>query len=324
MLKRLIPDRFVMVLFATLVLASVLPVQGAAVPVANAVSQAAIFALFYLHGLRLPRAEVVMAARNWRLQALIALFVFAAMPLAGLALAPLAGLWLPAGLATGLVFLTVLPTTVQSSISYASIGGGNVAASVMASAVLNLMGIVVTPLLLVLVLGAQGEGALGWGVAGKIMLILLLPFCLGQLSQRWLGGWARRQKALLSIMDKAAIAIAVYVAFSSAVANGLWQTVDLGALARLAALLLVLLGFAFAGSWMLGGAAALARGDRISLVFAGAHKSIATGAPMAAILFHGPEAGMVILPALLYHQAQLIVSAPLANRLAAAAASRRA
>jgi solute carrier family 10 (sodium/bile acid cotransporter), member 7 len=55
--------------------------------------------------------------------------------------------------------------------------------------------------------------------------------------------------------------------------------------------------------------------DRATLVFAGAHKSIATGAPMAAILF-GSAAGLIVLPAIIYHMAQLLVSAPVAAKLA--------
>jgi sodium/bile acid cotransporter 7 len=77
-----------------------------------------------------------------------------------------------------------------------------------------------------------------------------------------------------------------------------------------------MLAVAMLAAWVLGGVIGLPRADRISLLFAGSHKSIATGAPLAAILFAGPQAGIVILPALIYHQLQLIVSAPLAARLA--------
>lgn len=315
-LKNLIPDRFVLILFAAIVFASVLPVQGRYADIASIVSSCAIFLLFFLHGLRLPRAEVVTAIRNWRLQLLIWLFVFVAMPLAAMLVTPLASPWLPSGIVIGLLFLGMLPSTVQSAISYASIAGGNVAASVMASALSNLSSIIVTPVLVVLVIGAAGGDALSMDVAIKILTILLLPFALGQIAGRWLSPWALRQKALLSFMDRSAIAIAVYVAFSSAVVAGLWQMLDVKSLGILCALVVLFLAFGFGGSWGLARLGGFDRADRISLLFAGAHKSIATGAPMAAILFAGPQAGMVILPALIYHQLQLVISAPLANRLA--------
>src|SRR3546814_18133854 len=61
--------RFVPALLATILLASLLPVRGAAVPVAQGVSTAAIILLFFLNGVRLPRDEVLHGMRNWQLQA---------------------------------------------------------------------------------------------------------------------------------------------------------------------------------------------------------------------------------------------------------------
>ncbi|MGQ3230683.1 MAG: bile acid:sodium symporter, partial [Blastomonas fulva] len=215
-----------------------------------------------------------------------------------------------------LLFLGILPSTVQSAISYSSLAGGNVAASVMASALLNLAGIFMTPLLVALLIGAGGGAAIGSDTVLRILAILLLPFALGQLAQGWLGAWAGRNKALLSVLDRIAIVLAVYVAFSSAVAGGQMQALDWGVLGTLTAIICVMMAIAIAAAWALGGVIALPRADRISLLFAGSQKSIATGAPLAAILFAGPQAGLAILPALIYHQIQLIIAAPIASRLA--------
>ena len=242
-------------------------------------------------------------------------FSFVVMPLAGLALAKGAGWMLPAALATGLVYCAMLPSTVQSAISYSSMGGGNVAASVVGAAVSNLLGIILTPALVALVLGAASGVAIGSDTIVRIATMLLLPFALGQMAQGWLGSWALRQKAMLSFFDRLVILIAVYVAFAGAVNSGSLSALDLGTMAALCALLGLLLAFAFAGAWCLGGVIGLDRADRISLVFAGAQKSIATGAPMAAILF-GASAGLIVLPAIIYHMAQLLLSAPLAARFA--------
>ena len=59
-----------------------------------------------------------------------------------------------------------------------------------------------------------------------------------------------------------------------------------------------------------------ARGDRKTLLFSGAQKSVAIGAPLAAIIFAPERAGLVILPLIFYHLAQLFLSAPVAVRLA--------
>lgn len=314
--SRLVPDRFVLLLLLTVAAAAVLPVSGRAAVYAGYGVSAAIFLLFFLHGLRLPRAEVVVAMRNWRLQGVMFAFVFAFMPLVAIGAASLEGGMLPHGLVVGLLFLGMLPSTVQSAISYSSLAGGNIAASVMASAVLNLAGILMTPLLVAVIIGAGGGAAISSDTVVKIVAILLLPFALGQLVQGWLGPWASRNKPLLTLLDRTAIALAVYVAFSSAVAGGQMQALDWGVLGVLAAIIAGMLAVAMLAAWVLGGILSLPRADQISLLFAGSHKSIATGAPLAAILFAGPQAGLVILPALLYHQLQLIVSAPLASRLA--------
>ncbi|MFN3817448.1 bile acid:sodium symporter family protein [Blastomonas sp.] len=317
-LSRLIPDRFVLVLLLTVAAAALLPVRGPAAVYAGYGVSIAIFLLFFLHGLRLPRAEVVVAMRNWRLQGVMFAFVFALMPLFAIGAARLTGETLPQGLVIGVLFLGMLPSTVQSAISYSSLAGGNIAASVMASALLNLAGIFMTPLLVAVIIGASGGAAISGDTVLRIVAILLLPFALGQLAQGWLGKWAGRHKSLLTLLDRTAIALAVYVAFSSAVADGQMQALGWGVLGVLAAIIAGMLAAAMLAAWALGGVLSLPRADRISLLFAGSHKSIATGAPLAAILFAGPQAGLVILPALLYHQLQLIVSAPLASRLAKA------
>ncbi len=315
-LTRLIPDRFVLMLLLTVAVAAVLPVTGQAAVYAGYGVSVAIFMLFFLHGLRLPRAEVVVAMKNWRLQGVIFAFTFAFMPVLGWAASHAPGALLPHGLVIGLLFLGILPSTVQSAISYSSLAGGNIAASVMASALLNLAGIIMTPLLVALLIGADGGAAISSDTVIKILSILLLPFALGQIVQAWLGAWAQRNKSLLTLLDRSSIAIAVYVAFSSAVAGGKMQTLGWSVLAVLCAIILLMLVLSMLAAWGLGGLLGLPRADRISLLFAGSHKSIATGAPLAAILFAGPQAGIVILPALIYHQLQLVLSAPLASRLA--------
>ena len=315
MFARLIPDRFVLMLLGAIFLGWLLPVHGDGLVVAQNVSFISIFALFFLHGLRLPRQEVVKAVKAMKLQTAMLGFTFVAMPLAGMALACGSGGLLPAGLVTGVIYCAMLPSTVQSAISYSALGGGNVAASVVGAALSNLAGILLTPLLVALVLGASSGVAIGGDVVIRIATMLLLPFALGQAVQGWLGGWALQQKVMLSFFDRLVILIAVYVAFAAAVNSGNLSLLKGHDLLVLSGLLALLLAFAFAGAWGLGGALGLERADRVSLVFAGAQKSIATGAPMAAILFGG-AAGLILLPAILYHMAQLILSAPIAARLA--------
>ncbi|MGR4891567.1 bile acid:sodium symporter family protein [Sphingopyxis sp. LARHCG72] len=315
MLARIFPDRFVPVLLATILLASIAPVRGAAVPVAGGLSTAAIVFLFFLNGVRLPRDEVLHGIRNWKLQGAALAFCFGAMALLGLAAQAAMAPLLPATLALGFLFLGILPSTVQSATAASSLAGGNVAASVVAAALLNLSGVALSPLLFALLAGSAGE--IHGEAVLRIVSILLVPFVAGQLVQRWLRPWVLAHRGLATFMDRTAIAIAVYVAFSAAVVAGIWGLLDGREIGIVLAAVATLLAMSFGGAWALGGLLKLARADRITLLFSGAQKSIAVGAPLAATLFPPAIAGMVLVPILVYHMAQLILSAWIAPVLRA-------
>lgn len=315
-LSRLIPDRFIWILFGTIALASLWPVRGEQVAAANLAQSAAVFVIFLLHGIRLPRHEVVAGIGNWRVQGALALFIFGVMPMIGLALARLTDGWLPPLVAIGLLYAGVLPTTVQSATTYTSLAKGNVAISVVASALNNLAAIIVTPMLFALLAGRDGGVSLSGDLAVRIALILLLPFVIGQTIQRWVRPWVLRHPAAIKWVDQGAIAMAVYVAFSAAVVDGIWQRLSWGDFALLGAALAVMLVVAFGGIWAISGWMRQPHANRIAMLFAGAHKSIAVGAPLAALLFPASAAGMVLLPILIYHLVQLIFSAWLAPVLA--------
>jgi sodium/bile acid cotransporter 7 len=315
MFSRIFPDRFVPVLFATILLASLLPVRGAAVPIAAGLSTAAIVFLFFLNGVRLPRDEVLHGIRNWKLQGSALAFCFGFMALLGLAAQAATAPLLPATLALGFLFLGILPSTVQSATAASSLAGGNVAASVVAAALLNLSGVALSPILFALLAGAEGE--IHGEAVLRIVSILLVPFIAGQLVQRWLRPWVLAHRGLTTFMDRTAIAIAVYVAFSAAVVAGIWNLLDGREIAIVFVAVAALLALSFGGAWAVGGLLKLARPDRITLLFSGAQKSIAVGAPLAATLFPPAIAGMVLVPILVYHMAQLILSAWIAPALKA-------
>ena len=311
------PDPFLLALVATVLLASFLPAHGFAVPLFRDLTVAVIAAMFFMQGARLSRTAMLAGLGHWRLHLSILLCTFALFPVLGLGLhALLPGLLTPT-LWLGVLFTCVLPSTVQSSIAFTSIGGGNVPAAVCSATVSNLLGIAVTPLLTGLVLAgrAHGAGVSGHGVL-DIVLQLLLPFGAGQLLQPVLGGWAMRNKLLLSLTDRGSILVVVYTAFSEAVVQGLWQEVpasQLGLVLLVDALLLVavLLATRF-GARALG----FPREDEIAIVFCGSKKTLASGVPMAGVLFPGALVGQVVLPLMIFHQIQLFVCALLARRYA--------
>jgi len=313
-------DPLVRLLVLAILLASLLPVTGEYRPLAQGVSNGAIVVLFLLNGLRLPRAEVIHGLRHWRFILTLALWSFGGMALAGLALSKLgASLMLPSTVALGFLFLGVLPSTVQSATAYSSLAGGNVAASVVVAAILNLLGVVLSAPLFSLLAGTEAA-AFDIGGLEKVVLILLVPFVIGQLAQGKVGHLIREHRRLATWMDRTSIAIAVYVAFSGAVEQGLWERIDLFDWLALLVLVGLFLVIGFGGAWLIGGSLRLTRPDRIAFLFAGGQKSIALGAPLAAVLFAPAVAGLLLLPVLVYHLLQLVLSAPLAARLSRQAA----
>lgn len=307
-------DPLVRLLLVAIVLASVLPVTDEWRGVAQGVSNGAVFLLFLLNGLRLPRAEVIRGIGNVRFLLPLVAWCFGAMALAGWGLSLIVAPWLPPLVALGFLYLGTLPSTVQSATAYCSLAGGNVAHSVVAAALLNILGVIVTVPLFSLMAGSHAA-AFDLGGLEKVATILLLPFLLGQAAQDRFGHVVREHRTLATWMDRTSIAIAVYVAFSGAVEEGLWTKVGLGEWAVLIGGVVAFLTFGFAGAWLTGGLARLERGDRIALMYSGAQKSIAMGAPLASVLFGPATAGLVLLPVLVYHLLQLVLSAPLATRL---------
>lgn len=310
----------VRLLLAAILLASFLPVSGEAQAVAQLVSNGAIFLLFLLNGLRLPRDQVLSGIGNLRFLVPLILWSFGAIAMAGWGLSVIGAGFLPPMVALGFLYLGTLPSTVQSATAYSSLAGGNVASSVVAAALLNILGVFITAPLFSAISEFMGSNIMGAGIdasgLAKVGLLLLLPFTLGQIAQHWAGGWMKDHKRIVKWMDRTSITIAVYVAFSAAVEQGIWGKLNPLAWGMLLALVLSLLIFAFGGAWLLGGVSKLERGDRIAMLFAGGQKSIAMGAPLATVMFPPAMAGIVLLPVLAYHLLQLVISAPLAARLA--------
>jgi solute carrier family 10 (sodium/bile acid cotransporter), member 7 len=312
MLNRIRIDPYLAAIGGMVALASVLPVQGQAADAVGLLTKAAIAAMFFLHGARLAPRAALAGARHWRLHLLVLGSTFVLFPALALGLrAALPNLLTPA-LWSGVVLLAVLPSTVQSSIAFTAIARGNVPAALCAATGSNLLGMGVTPLLAGVLLGAQGGFSLH-GLA-DIALQLLLPFLAGQAARPWIGGWAERRKAMLSLVDRGSILLVVYGAFSAGMAEGIWHQLDLGRLAMLGVIDAGLLASVLLITTLASRALRFSRADEIVAVFCGSKKSLASGLPMASVLLAGQSVGLIVLPLMLFHQIQLMACAVLARR----------
>jgi solute carrier family 10 (sodium/bile acid cotransporter), member 7 len=317
-MRRFLPDTFTLLLVCTVILASLFPATGVFADYFAIAADIAIALLFFLHGARLPRDVVIQGVLHWRLHLFILLTTFAVFPLLGLALGVLSPTILPQPLYLGILFLCVLPSTVQSSIAFTSMAGGNIPAAICAASASNIFGMVLTPLLAGLVFSAGGHGGFSWDTMQQILLQLLAPFVVGQILQPWIGAWIRSRKKLLTPVDRGSILMVVYLAFGTAVAEGLWHRFSVADIALVIvvdmALLATVLCFTMFGSRRLG----FNKADEIAITFCGSKKSLVSGIPMANVIFAGQSIGAIVLPLMLFHQIQLMTCAVIAQKYAAA------
>lgn len=314
--RRLAPDPYIVAILAMVVLASALPVRGPAAADFSMATRIAIALLFFLHGAKLSRAAVVAGLTHWRLQLAVLAATFGLFPLLGLAVQWLTAGAQPAAVAQGVVFLCCLPSTVQSSIAFTSIARGNVAAAVCAASASNLIGIFLTPLLLALTLGRGGGGFSG-AEFEALVVQMFIPFLAGQIARRWISGWMVRHGALVGLVDRGSILLVVYGAFSAAVVRGIWGQVSVVQILELAGVCASLLGLVLGATLVFARTAGFAKVDEITLVFCGSKKSLASGVPMASVLFPAPSVGLLVLPLMIFHQLQLMACALIAQRYAA-------
>jgi sodium/bile acid cotransporter 7 len=317
-LSRIPVDRFLLAIIAAAVLASVFPAVGVWADALDVATTVAIALLFFLYGARLSPSETLAGLRHWRLHLTILGFTYVAFPLVGLLILALAGPLVGPGLGAGLLYLTLVPSTVQSSIAFTSIAKGNVAGAVVSASASNILGVFLTPALCWLLLSSTGRVAFTTSTIVDIMLQLFLPFVLGQLSRRWTAGFVNAHPQL-KLVDRGSIVLVVYSAFSTGMREGMWTQTSWTSLAVVLAVCLALLGLMLWLTWWTARRLGFSRADVIAIQFCGTKKSLASGLPMAGVLFAGQPLGLLMLPLVLFHQAQLMACSALAGRYARAA-----
>ncbi|HEX7324857.1 MAG TPA: bile acid:sodium symporter family protein [Rhodanobacteraceae bacterium] len=315
MWKSLIPDRFIWLLLAAVAVASFLPARGWAAPAFSNLTDIAIALLFFLHGVNLSLPEVVAGMTNWRLHVVVFTSTYVLFPAMGLLFKPLLEPLVTPTLYTGVIFLCMVSSAVQSSIAMTSIARGNVSASICSASGSNLLGVFLTPLLVAALMHA-GHHGLSMRAIGDVVLLLLVPFLAGLGSQRWLGRAVRRHPAVIHFFDQGSIVLIVYTAFSASVVAGLWRQTPLSVLGGLVGICALFLGIALTLTRLTARALGFSREDEIAIVFCGSKKSLAAGAPMAKVLFAAGMFGAMVLPIMIYNQMQIMVCSFIARHYA--------
>jgi sodium/bile acid cotransporter 7 len=314
-LTRVPVDTFLLALLAVVAAAAVFPATGTAADVLDVATKIAIGLLFLLYGARLSPMEALHGLRHWRLHLLVLAATFVAFPILGLLARNLVPSVLTPGLYTGVLFLCLVPSTVQSSIAFTSIAHGNVPAAIVSASLSNMLGVVLTPLLVVLLMQTSGGPRIDGSAVLDIVLQLLLPFVAGQVLRPWLGKWVHRHAVVTKGFDRGSILLVVYTAFSMSMAEHVWSTVSpwrvVAVAGVCAALLAIMLGITVGLSRL----ARLNRADTTVMLFCGSKKSLASGLPMTLVFFGTGAVGLIMLPLILFHQVQLFVCAVIASRM---------
>ncbi|MBB6579346.1 sodium/bile acid cotransporter 7 [Comamonas odontotermitis] len=310
------PDNFTLMLVAVVLLASFLPATGDVASVLEKVTTAAVALLFFLHGAKLSRKAVLDGIMHWRLHLFIVLSTFALFPLLGWLLKPVLTPLVSPQIYVGVMFLCVLPSTVQSSIAFVSMARGNIPAAICSASASTLLGVFITPLLVSIFVTEHGASGSFVDAVVKILLQLMLPFALGHLLQRWVGPFIKAHGKLTKVVDQGSILLVVYTAFSAAVVQGIWRQVSVGTLVGLLVICATILALALFLTTFLSRRLGFDKEDEITAVFCGSKKSLVSGVPMAKVLFASSTVGMMVLPLMLFHQMQLMVCAVLAARYA--------
>ena len=312
------PDWFLVGMCLAVALAWLLPGPGAKGGSLHPelVNKLGVSLIFFVHGLTLSFAALGAGARNWRLHVLVQSCTFVLCPLLGLLLLASIGRHLSSDLRTGLFFLCALPSTVSSSVALTATAKGNVPAAVFNATLSSLLGVVLTPLWLSLVLGAAGQALPIASVILDLLEWLVLPLFIGQLLRPLLGAFATRHKARISVLDRLTILLLVYTSFCDSVKDGVWHA-NGSALLVSAVASVGILGATMLIVWQLSRALDFALSDRIVALFCGSKKTLASGVPMARLIFGAhPGLGIILLPLMLYHPLQLVVGGWLAGRFA--------
>ncbi len=278
---------------------------------------AAVFLVFFVNGLILPTETILGGLAKWRVHLFVHVFLFIVTPILVLILLLPARPHLTPSLVSGFILLGALPCTISTSIVYSVRAGGSLAPAIFNATAANLVGVILTPLIVGLL--APADSGQGIDVATALLntaSAVLPPIFLGQLVRRPIHEWTARHKSKLNNFNSALILLVIYVAFANSVREDLWTRLGTGTFAITAALCLVL----FALQIILAAVAVrrqrFATDDTITAFVCSTQKTLAAGIPLANAIFLGTglDLGAVLLPLLIFYAIQLLTGDAIIRR----------
>lgn len=319
--KGVVIDKFVLSMIIAVIVSFIVPQIGAkGSPLhLDLATTWGVSLVFFLHGANLSFDAVKAGIGAWKLHLFIQCTTFIIFPIIGfIAFFATSGL-IGEDVRLGFFFLCALPSTISSSVAMTALGKGNVAGAIFDATLSGILGMIITPFLISLVAKNAGIGDLPvLASVLDIMKTLLLPFVLGQLLRPLIGKIMSQNKKLITLTDRTVIVMIVFVAFCNSNVSGVWLKFSPILLIGIFIATGALLAFVLSLTRFCAKTFGFNHEDEVAGVFCASKKSLANGAPIAAILFAGnPILGVILLPTMIYHQLQLMVCSILAQRYAA-------
>ena len=312
-------DGFLLALIAVVALAMAMPAPGATGGILhmNEVATYGVAVVFFLYGLTLAPEKMKAGIKHWRLHLCVQLCTFVLFPVVVLLFGTPLKSFLPQEIWIGFFYTAALPSTVSSSVAMTSLAQGNVPAAIFNATLSSLIGVFATPLLMAWFLSTSGEAMPLLPVIGKIVLLVLLPIVLGQVARHGLAAWAKRNEKQIKLADRAIILAIVYNTFSDSMMEGIWQGQDALRIAEILLGVIALFVLIYALMMIPCRLLGFNRPDTVACLFCASKKSLATGVPLAPIIFGAnPALGLILAPIMLYHFCQLVIVSVIANRQA--------
>ena len=312
-------DKFVLSIIGIIIIAYFLPEWGTSeskIPI-DTISAVGISLIFFFYGLKLSPEKLKAGLKNWKLHVLVQASTFFIFPILVLACRPLIQdeaqetIWL------AFFFLAALPSTVSSSVVMVSMAKGNVPAAIFNASISGIIGIAITPLWMGLFVNDAQTDFDFTAIYIKLIVQIILPVVLGLLLQRYLSGFAQKHSSKLTLFDKSIILLIIYKSFAESFTENIFSSVSVVDLFWLFAGVVVLFLVAFNLTGFMAKKMNFTKEDQITAQFCGTKKSLVHGTVFSKIIFGNMATiGIILLPLMLFHAAQILIISMVAARLA--------
>lgn len=281
-----------------------------------------VIAIFFLQGILLPTEKFKNDILEWRLHLFVQLFNFVVIPLLALLLVTLFSEYIEPDLRIGILFLSILPTTISTAVLFSSLAGGNVGGAIFNTTLSNILGVFIVPTWSAWLLSSATGQSIPLGpLLVKIAMLILLPMVMGQILRPIFKELAQSHKKGIGRFNMTMIFYMLYVAFCGSVKSGVWKehgmSIVIFAILFSGILLLITKGLVFSGIKLLKFNFSIG----ITAFFCASQKTLAAGVPMATSIFStvnnsgiSPELGLVLLPLMCYHPLQILIGGGIIGR----------